>query len=408
MSRLTINSITSDAFRANAGGDSARASIITAGCTLAYNHAIKGHNAMSAALGRNDAINDRLSAKDYRELNERFQHEHLVYCAKLACDPVGTTAPANFDEFKRQGQNFYRNQRFFAALAALYQEIITPILPAVYSEAVSLFADVVEVGFGETAVITVNSNDIPVFQDSAWGASRSVPRNRFYAKEYTLNPTPRTCQINAKWTQLVANGTDFGMFFANLAAGMYAKTMALWNAAMQAAAGNTALIPSGLTYVFSSQNWIRLANKLAAVNNTPISNIFAFGGAVALSKVLPTDVTGSTNVNMDAAMAEFLGADYNRSGYLGEFMSVMLRPLTDVVIPGTQNGNVTTMLSENQIWMMAGNGRKPLTIAYNRDTPITLEVDPSKAGDMEIALNMTTAIDSVAVFASKVGLITVN
>lgn len=408
MSRLTINSITSDAFRANAGGDSARASIITAGRTLAYNHAIKGHNAMSAALGRNDAINDRLSAKDYRELNERFQHEHLVYCAKLACDPVGTTAPANFDEFKRQGQNFYRNQRFFAALAALYQEIITPILPAVYSEAVSLFADVVEVGFGETAVITVNSNDIPVFQDSAWGASRSVPRNRFYAKEYTLNPTPRTCQINAKWTQLVANGTDFGMFFANLAAGMYAKTMALWNAAMQAAAGNTALIPSGLTYVFSSQNWIRLANKLAAVNNTPISNIFAFGGAVALSKVLPTDVTGSTNVNMDAAMAEFLGADYNRSGYLGEFMSVMLRPLTDVVIPGTQNGNVTTMLSENQIWMMAGNGRKPLTIAYNRDTPITLEVDPSKAGDMEIALNMTTAIDSVAVFASKVGLITVN
>lgn len=408
MSRLTINSITSDAFRANAGGDSARASIITAGRTLAYNHAIKGHNAMSAALGRNDAINDRLSAKDYRELNERFQHEHLVYCAKLACDPVGTTAPANFDEFKRQGQNFYRNERFFAALAALYQEIITPILPAVYSEAVSLFADVVEVGFGETAVITVNSNDIPVFQDSAWGASRSVPRNRFYAKEYTLNPTPRTCQINAKWTQLVANGTDFGMFFANLAAGMYAKTMALWNAAMQAAAGNTALIPSGLTYVFSSQNWIRLANKLAAVNNTPISNIFAFGGAVALSKVLPTNVTGSTNVNMDAAMAEFLGADYNRSGYLGEFMSVMLRPLTDVVIPGTQNGNVTTMLSENQIWMMAGNGRKPLTIAYNRDTPLTLEVDPSKAGDMEIALNMTTAIDSVAVFASKVGLITVN
>lgn len=408
MSRLTINSITSDAFRANAGGDSARASIIIAGRTLAYNHAIKGHNAMSAALGRNDAINDRLSAKDYRELNERFQHEHLVYCAKLACDPVGTTAPANFDEFKRQGQNFYRNERFFAALAALYQEIITPILPAVYSEAVSLFADMVEVGFGETAVITVNSNDIPVFQDSAWGASRSVPRNRFYAKEYTLNPTPRTCQINAKWTQLVANGTDFGMFFANLAAGMYAKTMALWNAAMQAAAGNTALIPSGLTYVFSSQNWIRLANKLAAVNNTPISNIFAFGGAVALSKVLPTNVTGSTNVNMDAAMAEFLGADYNRSGYLGEFMSVMLRPLTDVVIPGTQNGNVTTMLSENQIWMMAGNGRKPLTLAYNRDTPITLEVDPSKAGDQELAINMTMAIDSAAIFSSKVGLLSVN
>lgn len=408
MSRLTINSITSDVFRVNnAEKDPIRASLITAGRTLAYNHAVKGHNAMSAALGRNDAVNDRLSAKDYRELNERFQHEHLVYCAKIACDQVGTTAPESFDEFKRMGQSFYRNERFFAALAALYQEIINPILPTVYSEAVSLFADVVEVGFGETHVVTVTSNDIPVFQDSAWGASRSVPRNRFYSKDYTLNPTPRTCQINAKWTQLVANGTDFGMFFANMAAGMYAKTMALWNAAMQAAAGNTALIPAGLTYTFSSQNWVRLANKLAAVNATTISNTFAFGNAVALSKVLPTNVTGSTNVNMDAAMAEFLGADYNRSGYLGEFMSVLLRPLTDVVIPGTQNGNVETMLSETQIWMMSGNGRKPLTIAYNRDTPITLEIDPSKAGDMEIGINMTTAIDSVAVFASKVGLINI-
>lgn len=407
MSRLTINSITSDAFRVN-GADKARASIVAAGRTLAYNHAVRGHNAMSAALGRNDAINDRLSAKDYRELNERFQHEHLVYAATRVCQITGAPAPQNFDEFKRQGQNWYQNSDFFKVLASIYQEIITPILPTVYSEAVSLFAEVVEVGFGETHTVSVNSNDIPVFQDSSWGASRSVPRNRFYAKDYTLNPKPRTCQINAKWTQLVANGTDFGMFFANLAAGMYAKTMALWNAAMQAAAGNTALIPTGLTYTFSSTNWMRLANKLAAVNGTTISNTFAFGGAVALSKVLPTNVTGSTNVNMDAAMAEFLGADYNRSGYLGEFMSVLLRPMTDVVIPGTQNGNVDTMLSENQIWMMAGNGRRPLTLAYNRDTPITLEIDPSKAGDMEIGINMTMAIDSVAVFSSKVGLINIT
>jgi hypothetical protein len=110
---------------------------------------------------------------------------------------------------------------------------------------------------------------------------------------------------------------------------------------------------------------------------------------------------------MDAALATLLGADYIRAGYLGEFLSVRLMPLTDVVIPGTQNGNVTTMLPADKIWMMAANGRKPLTIAYNRETPITFEIDPTKSGDFELGINMTIALDSIAIFSSRCGLITI-
>ena len=46
-------------------------------------------------------------------------------------------------------------------------------------------------------------------------------------------------------------------------------------------------IPSALIYTFGSVNWVTLANKLAALNNTNINNIRAFGNAIALSKVLP-------------------------------------------------------------------------------------------------------------------------
>ena len=111
---------------------------------------------------------------------------------------------------------------------------------------------------------------------------------------------------------------------------------------------------------------------------------------------------------MDAAIATLLGADYVRAGYLGEYMSVRMMPMTDVVIPGTQNGNVETMLPNNQIWMLAGNGRKPLTIGYNPEGGITFEIDPLQSGDFEIGINTTFCIDSVAVFASKVGLITIS
>ena len=411
MNNLSIDTLNMGIFRVNAaeteGGSDTRATFVGYGRLLAYEHLRKGVNAIDKAMGKDNAAAELLDAKNYKAINEKFRNEHLLYAAKKCCEAIGTKAPETFEEFKKMSMNFYGNSTFYKVLQGIYQEIITPILPTVYSTAVSQFADVIEVGFGETAVVTVGSNDIPVFQDSAWGASMSVPSNRFYSKDITLNPQPKTAEIAMKWVQLVGNNVDFGVFFANLAAGMYAKTMGMWNQALQAAATNPTLIPAGLTQTFSSQNWVALANKLAALNGTTISNIFATGNAVALSKVLPTEVTGSTNVNMDAAIATLLGADYTRSGYLGQFMAVRLMPLMDAIIPGTQNSTVQTILSPNDIWMMAGNGRKPMTIAYNSYTPITIEIEPTKTNNFEMVFNMTIALDSAAVFASKVGHMTI-
>lgn len=411
--KLSMNSINPDLFRVSAsdsvGKDQGRANIVAAGRLLAYEYARKGTNALRTALGNKDnQLAAAMTDAEYREMNSKFQSAHLVYAANQADAMLGKVGPKDFEEFKRRGQEYYKNSMFLKVLMGIYQEVMTPILPRVYSEAVSEFAEVVEVGFGETYELTISSNDIVIYSDSAWGASRSVPRNRFYEKQYTLNPTPRTAQINAKWTQLVGNGTDFGKFFANLAAGMYAKTMGLWNSVMATAIQDTSLVPANLSTTFSTQNWVKLANRLSAVNSTAISNIFALGSYPALAQVLPADVTGSTNVNMDAAIATLLGADYTRTGYLGEYMAVMLRPLIDVIIPGTQNTTVQTMLPDDTIYMMAGNGRRPLAIAYNRDTPITFEAsEPEKAGDMEIAINSTIALDCVAIFADHIGVCTI-
>ena len=411
--KLTLNSIDQSIFRVSAAQDADRsqdrADIVAEGRVLFYEHARKGQAAIINARNLTTAVApEQINTKQYSELNRTFQAEHLLYAAKKSCDVTGQTAPTSFEEFKRMGQQFYNSGLFYKVLQGIYQDIITPILPRVYSEAVDTFADTVEVGFGETAAISVHSGDIPVFQDSAWGASWSVPKNRFYAKDITLNPTPRTAEITAKWHQLVGNDVDFGMFFANIVAGMYAKTMALWNAQLVAAASDTTLIPSGLSYNFSSTNWVTLANKLAALNNTSISNLFATGNAVALAKVLPTQVTGSTNVNMDAAIATLLGADYTRSGYLGEFMAVRLLPLTDAIVPGTQYSTVSTVLDSTKVWMMSGRGRKPMTVAYNRDTPITLEVEPMRNAAFEVGFNLTIALDCASVFAQRVGLVNIS
>lgn len=407
MAKLTLNSISQDIFAVNSNA-SERENIVGMGRAIAYDYAVRATNALHDALHVAEHTDRLITSAQYSALNKKFQHEHFLYAAKIACTNNGMKAPETFEDFRKNLMLYKSNQSFLATLMGIYTEILTPIIPAVYSEAVGLFAEMVTVGIGESYQVTVDSGDIPIFQDSAWGASRSVPRNRFYSKDYTLVPSPRTAQCNWKWSQLIGNNVDFGKYFANITAGIYSKTLVLWNSAMAEAASNPALVPSGLQYTFSNQNWVAAANKVAALNNTKISNIMGIGGAVALSKVLPNNVTGSTNVNMDAAIATMLGADYTRTGYLGEFMAVRLMPIDDAIIPNTQFSTVQTVLDQTKIWLMAGNGYKPLTIAYNEDTPIQLEVDPSKAGDMELAVNITISLDSIALFQSKMALVTVS
>ena len=408
MERLSLNSLSPSVFevRSNETADNskARADIVSMGRLLAYENARRGKTAMDNAMNiHGNSIASHISDTEYGKLNEKFQAEHLLYAAKKACSVTGENAPESFEEFKRQGMNYYKNSTFLKVLQGIYQEIIYPILPRVYSEAVSVFADVVEVGFAETYQISVGSDDIPVFQDSAWGASRSVPANRFYSKDITLNPQPKTAEIRMKWHQLVGNNVDFGRFFANLSAGLYAKTMAMFQAALTAVASDTTKIPSGLIYTFGSVNWVTLANKLAALNNTNITNIKAFGNAVALSKVLPTQQTGSSNTAMDAALATLLGADYIRSGYMGEYMNVQLFPLQDAIIPGTLN----TILDAQKIWLMASNARKPMTICYNSATPISISIDAYDNAAFELIFNLSIALDAVAVVADKMGYVTI-
>lgn len=405
MAKLNLNSVSNEVFAIN--GNDQREDIVAKGRVLFYEHALKGKMAVLSAKGQNTPVQRTMNDRGYKQLNEQFQRESLLYAAKLACASTGKKAPESWEEFKRNGGEYYGNARFYAVLQGIWQEVIIPILPAVYSEALSDFAETVEIELGQTYAVSIGSNDIPVFQDSSWGASRSVPRNRFYSRDYTLNPTPKSCWITAKWMQLVGTNMDFGVFFANMVAGLYAKTMGMWNEAMTTATEDTSLIPTNLNFTFNNQNWVKGANKIAALNNTTISDVFATGGTVALSKVLPNTVTGSTNVNMDAAIATLLGADYTKAGYLGEFMAVRLMPMRDVIIPGTQNTTVETMLSENDIWMLAGNGRKPLTIGYTSGTPISIEMDPTRTGDMEIGINLTISLDSVATFASKIAHFTV-
>lgn len=400
MKNLMLCSISPDVFKANAqadknGGDRNRANLIASGRLLMQEfgvHALTGKYL-------------KLNQMSYSELNEKFSQQRVLFAARRADEEIGREPLTEYDDFRRNSQRYMRNGTFLRALQGFDEDVLYPILPRTYSDAVEQFADVTFVGFGETKVITVGSNDIPFFMDSSWGASRNVPANTLYDATYTLNPQPKTAKMMVKWVQFIGNGLDFGRYYTSIAAGMYAKTMAMWNATLVAASENTALVPTNLSITYSSTNFVQLANTLSALTATPVNGMVAFGSLVALNKMLPNQVTGASNVNMDAAIATLLGPEYMRMGYIGEQAGVRYMPLMDAIVPGTQNSSPTTVLPTDMAWMMAARSYKPITIAINADTPIQLEYDPVNTADMTMGVNVTTALDMVAVVASKIGVI---
>ena len=81
-------------------------------------------------------------------------------------------------------------------------------------------------------------------------------------------------------------------------------------------------------------------------------------------------------------------------------------PIDNALVPGTQNTTLTEVLPNNYIWMLAAGGYKPVYVAFEEGTPITIQLDPSETADMTIDIMVSMAIDAKPVFGSKLAVIT--
>ena len=358
-----------------------------------------------AAEVRGEKFETRLNDAKYQETNEKLTQRTMLFCAKIAAAAKGEDAPADYAEFLKGGRKWASDPNFLRCLQGITSEVIAPLLPYTTSNALGALAFVDKVGIGQTYEVNVLSNDIFLFQDSAWGASRSVPKNYLYSKSIAINPRPRTAAAKIKWYQLVGNeqgGADIGRYYLALAGGSNNKILALWNAAMTAGVSNAAFVPSYLKKTgYSTANWIALAKAVSQANGLPRESIIAYGDWAALSKVLPYGTA------QDAALTMQLGNEWFSKGFMGTCMGVPLAPIQNAYVAGTVNAaSPTEMLSANTIYMLprAGEGFAPVYIIFE-DDPIVLEMTPEQTGDMTIDVNMTISVEAKGVFGSKLGVI---
>lgn len=408
---ILFNSINQGIFNANSaefqGVENERAEIVTVGRLLMTERNGRDYNAMRTLEKKTADYTPIFDQSTYAETNTTLKSKMMLYAAKRACAQTGEVAPADYESFLRNQKKFMKDTTFLKVLAGIIRDIITPVLPVTMSNALDFLAETVSVPMSETYELDVASNDIFVFEDDSWGASRSKPANYLYSKTFTLNPTPRTARAVIKWYQLVGNNVDLGRFFNSIAAGMVSKITALVMAQMAAAGSNTVFLPSNLKFTNTSANWVTAASRVAALNGTAYTNAIAIGHPTALNKALPSGAVNLSSVNLDAALATMLGVEWARYGYLGDYMGVRLMPLLDSIVPGTQNTSITSLVPTDKIWVMASNALKPVYIGMEDGTPIEVQLDPRETADMTLDLMTTISLDVKGVFGSKIAQITV-
>lgn len=408
---IRLNSIPASTFEVTAaefGGDRERADIVATGRLLMAERNGRDTNAMRNLEHSAPEYTSRIDDTVYSKTNESLQHKMMLYAAKLAANQIGAAAPATYEDFMKQQRRFLSDKTFLRVLAGIVQEVITPVLPVTMSNALGWLCETVYTPIGQTYEINVSSNDIFLFQDDSWGASRSKPSNYLYDYPVTLNPRLRTAKATIKWYQLVGNGADLGRFFNSFAAGLYSKIVALWTGAMVSGSTNATFTPANLQFTTNnSQNWVNAVKRTALVNGTSFRNIIAFGDLTALSKALPAGVVNTSTVNLDAALSTMLGIDWARYGYLAEYMGARLMPIENSIVPGTQNTTITEIVPTNRIWFAATTGYKPVYLAMEEGTPITIELDPSETADMTIDIIVSASMDAAPVFGSKIATMTV-
>ena len=391
--------------------NSVPASVLTGGTDEREKLVVLGRALMMEANGRtmnkirkNQAYTERMTAEEYAKTNESTRNKVMLFCAERADSIEGREKNEDYKVFLSRSRDYFKNPTFLRTLAGIVQDIVRPMLPYVTSNVLDELAQMVNVPFGQTYEITVGSNDIFLFQDSSWGASRAVPENTLYDYPITLNPSPRSCSATVKWYQLVGNDADFGRWLNSIYAGLYSKIMAMWNSAMTAAASNTFFVPSFLKFAsYTSANFNSAVELVSTLNGVPTEALVAYGRRPVLAKALPTSTA------QDAALTYMLGEEWMRNGYLGTIQGIRSFAIGNAAVPGKQNSTGALVLSDSTIYIAAskGNGYAPIYIGFEDGAPIVLEMEPHETADMTLNVNVTASLDVKAVFGSKIAIITV-
>lgn len=392
---MSIRNLSANLFSASTTDE--RASLVAAGRTLMRDYAAKQYNNTHA-----DKIALKMAGETYEKVNEGFRKSFFNYAGKIAYAQSGKTWDSERDFDALRAPSKFKDAAFLKVLADITSEIISPMIPDTLSDLMGAFANVSYVGYGVNKEFNVRSNEIFMFEDTAWGV-RSQKAQYLYDKTFVARPRPATALAVINWYSYVAEGRDMGEYFNAIAAGIGAYIMGKFYSKFTAATANTLLLPSAYSKsAYDTDNFLAVAQNVAIANRVSVREVACFGTILALDKVIP-DTASQTAAAYTMATRD--GADWLNMGYLTNFKGVPLFEVQNVFVPNTVNTTASHLISDTTLWFAALNGYKPIEAVFEGDE-ISIVMTPSETENYTIQIESTISLDVISLMGSKMGVIT--
>ena len=275
--------------------------------------------------------------------------------------------------------------------AIILSQVISAINPEVSNDMFMRFiAETRQIGFGDTAVFKIESNDLFAVKDMAEGVRRTVDQP-MWDDEVTVHPHLVGLSSHIDWYPFAAGRFDMGYFAVKIAKSFAAYIF------VKAIRGMTAAVTQfGAAYQksgVSANNWTELAQRVQAANGG--MKVIALGTKAALHNC---QIAGNLQIE--------LGKELTEVGYLSQFLDVPLIAVDNVIAAGTVNSTGTLLIPDNIIYMCPMAGDRPVKIVFEGNQS-SVDDNPEDTSDVRWGITVSQRIGVSAVCGAKYGAITI-
>lgn len=327
---------------------------------------------------------------EYKEANKNFSEALAEYCVE------GTGMTFTGLEMIKNPMvhtNPFYTTRFSNVLA----QAITPAVPTVAASGYDVLYDVTQVGYGEAATYTVDSNELFIVNDLAEGVARGGVQT-IYNNEYSVKATRKQISTFVDWYHVVSGKQDWGKFGQKIGDSFVAYIQATVLKAMTSiidvdGKAATLGIAGYVANDFDDTNWVTLARDVQLANGN--SEIYALGTKIALGVVLPADANGFRYNPKD---------DIVTVGYLPSYKGVTLVELGNALVPGTLNtATPTALIADDFIYIIAMGSYKPCKVVIEGSN-VSVSQDPLQSADHTFGMTIDMRIGTDVIVGSKFGI----
>lgn len=268
-------------------------------------------------------------------------------------------------------------------------QVVTAIVPEVINETfASYIAEVHHVGYGDSAVFKLESNDLFKVNSKAEGVRKGVDQP-MYNEEITVNARPCEISTHIDWYPFASGVMDFGNYALKIGRSFaaYVFLKAIKGMTQASTEFGDAYSTNGVT----PELFGTLRERVQAANGG--MNVIAVGTATALS-----------NLTLDGNFQTEVGEEMNKVGYLSQYLGVPVIALKNVLVPGTTNSTATLALDDKKIYLIPVAGDRPVKIVVEGNE-VAVTCNPEECSDSRYGITVTVRLGISSVCGSKYGVV---